>query len=223
MTGDINFSGIASSLVNGLSGFLGNTMMILIYALFIFLEETSFKEKIHKVFNTEDQLKRFKTLVSKIETSIFDYFRLKMLVSLLTGALSFVVLWLVGVDSPMFWAFLIFLLNFIPTIGSLIATLFPALFSLVQFGTLTPFLIILVAVGSVQLIVGNVIEPPIMGQSFNISPLVTLIALAVWGTIWGITGMVLSVPITVMMIIVFSEFESTKKLAILLTENGKVE
>lgn len=213
---------MVSSLVNSLSGFLGNMMMILIYALFIFLEETSIKEKIHKVFDTKENYDWFMKLVRQMGASLFNYLRLKTLVSLVTGILSYVALLLVGIDSPMFWAFLIFLLNFIPTIGSLIATVFPAVFSLVQFGTITPFLIILALVGGVQLVVGNVIEPRVMGHSLNVSPLVTIIALAVWGKIWGIPGMILSVPFTVIMIIVFSQFEQTKKIAILLTETGEI-
>ena len=114
-------------------------------------------------------------------------------------------------------------MNFIPTIGSLIGTIFPAFFSLIQFGELTPFLIVLITVGVIQIIVGNFIEPKLFGKSLNVSPLITILSLAIWGTIWGITGMILSVPITVIMIIVFSQFEKTKKIAIILSENGEVD
>lgn len=100
---------------------------------------------------------------------------------------------------------------------------FPAVFSLLQFGEVTPFLIVLIAVGCIQVIVGNIIEPKLFGKSLNLSPLVTILSLAVWGKIWGITGMVLSVPITVIMIIIFSQFEKTKSVAILLSENGDIE
>lgn len=220
---DIKISAMLTSLANSLSGFLGNMMMVLVYALFIFLEESSIKDKISKAFSSDDQHQRFSATMGQIEKSLFDYLRLKTMVSVMTGVFSYLALLLVGVDSPIFWAFLIFLLNYIPTIGSLVATLFPALFSLIQFGAWTPFFIILAAVGTIQLIVGNVIEPRVMGKSLNVSPLITIIGLAVWGKIWGITGMVLSVPITVMMIIVLSQFKSTKKIAILLTETGEIE
>ncbi len=126
------------------------------------------------------------------------------------------------VDAPFFWALLMFLLNYIPTVGSLIATIFPAVFSLVQFGEFTPFLIILIGLGILEWFVGNVLEPKIMGNSLNISPLVTIIALVIWGQIWGITGMLLSVPITVTMVIICSQFKNTKAIAILLSENGEL-
>ena len=125
-------------------------------------------------------------------------------------------------DAPEFWAFLIFILNFIPTIGSLIATIFPAVFCLFQFGTFLPSLLVLGIVGTIQVIVGNLLEPKIMGSSMNISPLVTILSLSIWGALWGIIGMILSVPIMVVMIIIFSQFEKTKPLAIMLSEKGEI-
>ena len=138
--------------------------------------------------STQNNPKSFQAILRKIEDSISNYLRLKTYVSLLTGVLSYFVLLLVGVDGAPFWAFLIFLLNYIPTIGSLVAT-----------------------------------EPKVFGKSLNLSPLVTILSLAVWGEIWGITGMILSVPITVIMIIIFSQFDKTKNIAILLSESGNVD
>ena len=77
--------------------------------------------------------------------------------------------------------------------------------------------------GSIQGLVGNFIEPKVMGNSMNISALVTILSLTLWGAIWGITGMILSVPITMIMILVFSQFDSTRGVAILLSENGKID
>ena len=222
--GDFNYGSVLGDIANGISSLLGDTFMIIIYALFIFLEESSFKKKLVKVFkDKDDKYTNMKFMLDKIEFSISNYLRLKTYVSLLTGLLSYTVLLIVGVDSAPFWAFLIFLLNYIPTIGSLVATIFPATFSLIQFGEFTPFLIVLIAVGSVQVVVGNIIEPKLFGKSLNLSPLVTILSLAVWGKIWGVTGMILSVPITVIMIIIFSQFEKTKAVAIFLSENGEID
>lgn len=222
--GDFDYGSVLGDIANGISSLLGDTFMIIIYALFIFLEESSFKNKLIKIFEgKENSYASMQSMLSKIEFSISNYLRLKTYVSLLTGILSYIVLLIVGVDSAPFWAFLIFLLNYIPTIGSLIATVFPAIFSLIQFGEFTPFLIVLTAVGSVQVIVGNIIEPKLFGKSLNLSPLVTILSLAVWGKIWGVTGMILSVPITVIMIIIFSQFKKTKSVAIFLSENGDID
>ncbi len=223
VVGDFNYGSVLGEIANGVSGILGDTFMILIYALFIFLEESSLIKKISKIFPTKQSYDSMNSILEKIEFSISNYLRLKTYVSILTGVLSYLILFFVGVDSAPFWAFLIFLLNYIPTIGSLIATAFPAIFCLIQFGELTPFLIVLIAVGLVQVIVGNLIEPRLFGKSLNVSPLVTILSLAIWGQIWGITGMILSVLFTVIMIIVFSQFEKTRSIAILLSENGEID
>jgi len=138
----------------------------------------------------------------------------------MTGFLSYFALLIIGVDAPLFWAFLIFVLNFIPTIGSLIATAFPTVFAVLQFGELTTGIIVLAVVGAIQLVIGNGVEPKLMGSSLNISPLVVFLTLAIWGVIWGISGMLLSVPITVILMIIMSEFPGSRPLAILLSQKG---
>ena len=151
------------------------------------------------------------------------YFKVKITVSVITAFLSYLLMTFIGLDFAVLWAFLIFLLNFIPNIGSLIATLFPAALALIQFeNTIAPFLAVLIGVGLIQVIVGNLIEPRMMGSSLNISSLVVILSLSIWGALWGITGMILCVPITVIMMIIFAEFDSTKPIAVLLSENGEL-
>ncbi len=218
----LNIKNILSNLAESLSSIFSNFMMILIYLLFIFLETDSVKLKIKALFPNTDNRQQFDNILDKMEISLAKYFRVKTLMSLLTGFLSFIVLKIVGVDAAIFWAFLIFLLNYIPTIGSLIATVFPAVFSLLQFGTFTPFIIIILFISAVQMLVGNFVEPRLMGKTLNVSPLVTIIALAVWGQLWGVIGMLLSVPITVIMIIILSQFKTTQNAAIILSEKGNL-
>jgi predicted PurR-regulated permease PerM len=161
-------------------------------------------------------------ILSKIDKSIGSYISIKTLVSLLTGFLSYFALLFLNVDAPIFWAFLIFILNYIPTVGSLVATAFPAFFAMLQYGEVMPGIWVLIIVGAIQLIVGNYIDPKLTGDSLNISPLVIIFGLAFWGAIWGIIGMFLSVPVTVMLIIILSEVPATRPLAILLTKDGSI-
>jgi predicted PurR-regulated permease PerM len=220
---DFDYAGILRGVADGLSSTLGNIVMILLYAMFIISEEGSLKEKIKKLSKSATEHNRTLAIAAKISEASESYIRLKTYLSLLTGTIGYIFLWIMGIDGAIFWAFLLFALNYIPTIGSLAATLFPAVFSLLQFGEIGPFLIILVGLGLVQWAIGNVLEPKVMGKSLNLSPLVTILALVFWGQIWGITGMLLSTPITVIMFIVFSQFEKTKQVAILLSENGTIE
>ncbi len=201
---------------------LGNFIMILFYVTFLFFEESLFHDKIALIFTEEKKIHNVKTIIGKIDKSLSDYMSLKSLVNIISAILSFIVLYLSGIDSPFFWAFLIFIFNFIPAIGPIVATLLPAVFALLQFGYFSPFLIILLGVGAIVMLMGSYVEPRIMGNSLNISPLVTILSLAVWGTLWGVTGMLLCVPITVAMIIIFAQFKETKAIAVLLSEKGIV-
>ena len=219
---NFDFGSILESVFNALSGLLSNIFVIIIYALFIFLEEANFHAKLKAVFSDNNQFMQLSNVLEKVEVSVSKYIGLKTLVSFITGLASYIALLFIGIDAPLFWAFLIFLLNFIPTIGSLIGTVFPVIFCALQFGDLSNGLLVLGIVGGIQIIVGNLLEPKLMGNTLNISSFVAIFALSFWGAIWGVTGMLLSVPITVIMVIIFSHFKSTRPIAIMLSEKGKI-
>lgn len=221
-SGSLNFGKLFTSVFYSLRGILESTVVIILYVAFIFLEGSYFQVKLRAVFSKNNQYYKVMMIAEKIEASVANYIGLKTLVNFLSAGISFVILLCAGIDSPLFWAFLLFVLNFIPVIGMLVGTLLPAVFALIQFGTFTTPLLLFCSIGAVQFTIGNIVEPRIMGNSLNISPLVAILALAFWGTLWGITGMFLSVPITVIMIIVFSQFEQTRPIAILFSEKGNV-
>jgi AI-2 transport protein TqsA len=218
---DLNYAEMANAAFNSFSSLMGNALMIVFYVVFLFIEQSNFKAKIRLLFKGKE-LHTVLDLLHDVENSISQYIGLKTLISLITGVVSYIVLLLFGVESAVFWAFLIFLLNFIPYVGSLAAVVFPFLFSLIQFGEFTSPLIMLFLLGSIQMIIGNLLEPKLMGNLLNISPIVALVSLAFWGWIWGITGMFISVPITVILIIALAKIPKTRPVAILLSQNGKV-
>jgi predicted PurR-regulated permease PerM len=219
---DIKFSDILTQVLSAITSIFGSAFTVILYLIFLLLEEPFFPKKIRAMYPDDNQYKHATDLIDKIDHSIGNYIALKTLISITTGFLSYFVLLFIGVDAPAFWAFLIFILNYIPTIGSLTATIFPAIFAMLQFGDFTPGILVLAIVGSIQVVIGNFVEPKVMGDSLNISPLVVLLTLAIWGVMWGITGMLLSVPITVILIIIMSEFKTTRPLAILLSQTGKI-
>lgn len=221
-SGNLEFGVILRTLFASLTAIISNAFMIVLYAVFVLLEEANFKPKLQAIFIEKGQQAKVDSLLDRISESISNYLRLKTLVSLITGGLSYFALWMIGVDAPEFWAFLIFILNFIPTIGSLVGTIFPAIFCLFQFGTFLPSILVISIVGLIQVFMGNFLEPKLMGSSMNISPLVTILALSIWGAMWGVTGMILSVPITVVCIIILSQFEKSKPVAIMLSEKGNI-
>lgn len=218
----VDFSKILQGLGVTLAGFIGNAGLILIYTLFIFLEQKGFLPKIDNMVQEESQRKKVRNIMSRIYSDTKTYIGIKTFTSLLTGFVSYIIMKSVGLDFAVFWALLIFLFNYIPTIGSIVATVFPSLLALVQYPTLVPFLIIAIGVTATQLLVGNIIEPRLMGNTLNLSPLVILLSLALWGTIWGIPGAILCVPITVLMAIIFSNFDATRPVAVMLSRDGNL-
>ncbi len=214
------------SLVSRASSALGNTIsilgLIIIYLLFLLLEQVTFDSKFIALFNDEKKAKRAIKVRNEIAQRISKYLSIKTLVSLLTGFLSYLFLELVGVNYAIFWGFIIFLLNYIPTIGSMLGVIFPAALSLVQFDTSWQFFTIIILLGSLQFAIGNILEPRLMGNSLNLSGLAIMLALSFWGSIWGVTGMILSVPITVVILIICSQFPSSRPIAILLSNEGKI-
>jgi len=212
-----------TKLAGSFTSMISNIFLVLIYVLFLMLEQGTFSKKITAIFPDSERRQAIMSILSHAQEDIQTYLWIKTLTSSITGVVSYFVLIAVGVDFAGFWAFTIFLLNFIPTVGSIIATLFPALLALIQFETLAQFFIVLVAVGSIQVVVGNFLEPKLMGNSLNLSPFVVMMSLTLWGSLWGVAGMFLSVPITVMLLIVFAHFQKTRYIAILLSGNGSLK
>jgi AI-2 transport protein TqsA len=220
---DFDFNSFFLSLFNYSTGLMGTIFIVFVYTLFILLEESTFKTKLVKVFPDNEDFEDSFRVIKKIELSISKYLSLKTLISLFTSVLSYIALVIIGVDFPVFWAFLVFILNFIPIIGSYIATLTPFVFSLLQFGSFPPAFLVLFSIGSVQMVIGNFIDPRIMGNNVNLSPLVIILSLSFWGAIWGVIGMFLSVPLMIIVLIIFSKIPKFKPIAILMSRNGELD
>lgn len=218
----INLTSMVGGVANFAATMAGNIGMIFIYVLFLLAEYRTFNKKFSKIFNNKGQQKKVSDIVNKIDQDIKTYISIKSAASLLTAFLSYLVLISVGVDFPVFWALIIFLLNFIPTVGSIIAVIFPVLLTLIQFDTLGPFFIVFILLISIQVTIGNVLEPKLMGKSLNLSPLVIIISLVLWGNIWGITGMFLCVPIMAIINIVLAKFPRTRPWAVMFSATGRV-
>lgn len=219
---DVDLRSLIQGVASTLSSMAGNLVLIIIYTIFILLEQNTFPRKWRALFATEEKYLQGHNTLNRINQSIREYISVKTAVSALTALCSFTLMTIMGLNFAIFWAFLIFLLNYIPNFGSLFATLFPIIFSLLQFESMTSIIILSVGVASIQITMGNFVEPRMMGRTLNMSALVVLIALAVWGAIWGITGMILSVPIMMIVMIVLAEFPETRPISVLLSADGSI-
>ena len=219
----VDLQAIIARFAESAASVAGRIGIILVYVMFLLLEEQSFNRKLSALFPDKEREASVRKILRQIQGDVQTYLALKTMMSVLTGAVSYAVLIMIGVDFAAFWAFVIFLLNFIPTIGSLVGVIFPALLTIIQFNALTPFVIVVVALGAAQFLIGNVLEPRLMGSSLNLSPLVMILSLSLWGQIWGIVGMFLCVPIMVMLMIVFAHLPYTRPVAIAMSGSGRID
>lgn len=220
---DFNPWGIINDARQALQGVASSALFVFIYVGFLFAAQATFPKKMDAIFRDEEDRARASRVVGSIRYSMERYLYVQTLMSVLTSVLSYITLLAIGLDNALFWAFLIFLLNYIPTIGSVIATALPTLFALVQFPTLWQPLAVLIGVGAWQFLIGNFLQPRMQGENLNLATIVVLLGLAIWGAIWGVIGMFLSSPLTVMVMILFAQFPSTRWIAIILSGNGKPE
>ncbi|MEM7113583.1 MAG: AI-2E family transporter [Chloroflexota bacterium] len=216
------FSSSLTTFASSAANLATNALYIIVYVIFLLLEQGTFATKAHNMFTDNAQRAEFREILDSINQQVQTYVAVKTLVSLMTGIISYIIMWLFGLDYAIIWAILIFILNYIPNIGSIIAVIFPVLMGLLQFGNFATVGGLLVALGVVQLAIGNFIEPRLMGNQLNISSFVVLVALGVFGSIWGIAGMFLSVPLTVVIMIILSHFDATRFIAVMLSGDGIV-
>ena len=221
---EFNFFSFFQSLAGAATGIITTSILIFLYVLLLSFEQHLFPQKLNAVFgNKGDARKTADSTLAQIQDKVQRYLVVKTIISLMTGAISCAIMLAVGVEYAIFWAFLIFLLNYIPNIGSVIAVILPVLMTLIETESLGTTLGLALALTIVQQTFGSVIEPRLMGSSLNISPFVVLVSLTVWGSMWGITGMFLCVPLTVVAMIVMAEFPNTRPIALLLSRDGNMD
>jgi len=203
---------MVGKLLSGLGNMLANAFMIILTVIFLLLEASFFPDKLRAAFgDPETGFPRMKEWLESVKRYMF----IKTWVSALTGISIGVLLWIIGVDYPVLWGLLAFILNFIPNIGSIIAAVPAVLLAVVQLGL---FEALLTAIGYVVVntVYGNIVEPKFMGKGLGLSTLVVFVSLVFWGWILGPVGMLLSVPLTVTVKIALHANKETEWIAIIL-------
>lgn len=198
--------------------FMANLFLVFIFLIFILSGRGQVKNKVVNYYPKEES-ERFITMAQNIDSQIQRYIAIKTLVSFFTGVFAGIVLVIWGLDFAIVFAFLTFILNYIPNIGSFIATVFPVAIAIFQFDTIWPAIWILVILITLQQVMGNLVEPRLMGKGLGLSPLVVLFSLFFWGWLWGIPGMILATPMTAIVKIVCSNIPELGVVAALMSKD----
>jgi AI-2 transport protein TqsA len=210
---------LVTTTLSGFSSVLGNIFLLLLTVVFMLAEGKVFPKKLHMAFDdsaqTEKRLDHFLTMVNQ-------YMAIKTMVSLATGIIIGTVLWGMGVQFYVLWALLAFILNYIPNIGSIIAAVPAVILTFLQLGAGYASVVVGLFV-SVNMIMGNVVEPRFMGRSLGLSTLVVFLSLIFWGWLLGMVGMLLSVPLTMILKIALENSEDGRWFSILLSSDEEVE
>lgn len=196
-------------------------VMTLVFLMFMMIEAPFLDDKINKAFGKNSE--RVRKILSTISAQVSQYLGTLTLISFATGVCAWLVLTVLGVRLAAGWGVLTFLLNFIPTVGSIIATIPPVVMAIIQFspGLFRPF-VVLVSLTAIQLLIGNVITPKVMGDKLGVSPVMILLSLLLWGMIWGIPGALLSTPIISIIKIVCENLPVLHPIAILIGSGESV-
>ncbi|MBO9445005.1 AI-2E family transporter [Ruegeria sp. R14_0] len=218
----IDMSYVARVLLSSATSLLNQFFLISLYVAFLMAERLAFRKKIRLAAGSPETGAEFTAILDAITYSLQRYVGVKTFISLVTAGISYTVFKMLGLEYAETWAVLTFALNFIPSIGSIIAVIFPAMIALVQFETIGPFLIIVLGCGTIQFMIGNFLDPAMLGRSLNMSTFLVILALTFWTTVWGLIGAFLSVPLTVCILIIFSHIPALRPVAILMSLDGRL-
>ena len=213
-------SGLAG-FAGSVQGVLSNLATIAIYVAFLFAAQSTFPKKMDDLFPDKVGRAQASKVFVRIRSSVEKYIGVQTIISLMQTVISYVIMAAVGLENALFWALVIFILNYIPIVGGLAAIVLPVAFGLVQFETAAPLIILTGGLFGAQFIIGNTIQPKMMGDSMNLSALVVVLSLTLWYALWGGVGAFLSAPLTVIIMIILAQFPTTRWIAVLLSADGE--
>jgi predicted PurR-regulated permease PerM len=207
---------ITLSLSNSFLVFLGRALMVVLFVVFLLAEAAHFKEKLDLIFEIK-RSGQIKKISDDVIRQVTRYLSAKFFISLATGIVVAIGLRLVGLEFAIVWGVIQFILNFIPNIGSIAAGVGASLFALLQFWPEPgPIIAVILIMLGANIIIGNILEPKIMGDNLGLSPMVVLVSLTLWGWLWGFAGMILAVPMTVIIKILCENIPILEPLSVLL-------
>jgi predicted PurR-regulated permease PerM len=205
------------------TGIAGKTVEVLFLTGFLLYEQRYFDHKIKAMVQDKPLEGKIRDILQNIDAKIQRYIWVKTLVSTLAGIATYVILRVAGEDFAAFWGLLAFFLHFIPYVGTFAAIAIPSLVGLVQFGDVGTFAAIAASLSVALMLIGHLLDPRLLGETMNLSPIFIIMSLAMWGMIWGVPGMFLAIPNLAILVIAMGQFEATRPIAILLSKNGIVE
>jgi predicted PurR-regulated permease PerM len=196
------------------------SLEVLLFLGFLLASRHGFERKAVRLFHGREGRHEALQVFLRVRDSLERYLWIQTVCGAFIAIGSWALMMLIGLQDAFFWAFLIFVLNYIPIVGAAVGIVAPALFALLQFPTPWQGVFLGVALLALAFTVGNILMPRMQGRQLNIDPVMILLALGVWGTVWGPTGMFLSTPLTILVMVILAQFDGSRWIAVLLSADG---
>ena len=217
---EVDFGAWAGALASEFAGVLSTFALVALYLAFLISERAAWIEKLPRLAETEAGAERARKIGTRIADGVKQYMWVNAVTSAMSGAVAFLIFSWIDLDFAALLALIVFAAGFIPNIGAFIAITLPALLALIQFDTLTPFLIVVFGYGLADQFIANVIQPSMQGRSLNMSTFMVMVALTFWAALWGGIGAFLAVPMMVVVMVVCAEIPGARWIAVLLSGDG---
>jgi predicted PurR-regulated permease PerM len=221
IVGNVGIPEIAGLILSSLQGLASGVLLMIVYFAFMLAGRERISRKMDHIGGPPGRARTIRTVVERIAEDLETYIWVQTITGTILTVSAAAVMLAVGLDNVLFWSVVFFLLTFIPNIGVTVGSVAPALFALLQFPTLWQALVIFVVIQVVATVVGNFIYPRLQAQTQNIDPVATILSLAFWSLLWGLAGAFLAVPMTLTAMMLFSQFESTRWVAAILSNDGR--
>jgi predicted PurR-regulated permease PerM len=219
----IDLNDFLLSAIGSAADAIASLIMVVLYLAFLFAEQAVFPKKLGALIEEDRDREVLQEKLSRLRISLEKYIGIKFLEGILLAAGTLIALKLYGVDFAWLWALAVLLISFVPTIGTIVGTTVPALVALMQFGEWRPVVELTIMLGTLQVLVNNVLEPRLLGRSFNLSPVIILVVLAAGFEIWGVLGAILAIPLLVIAITICADFRATRPIAVILSGGEELE
>lgn len=217
---NFNIPGWIRQMAGQASGLLSGSVLVIMFVGFMFAEQVWFPTKIERLAKSPEKAHEIHRIIASIMALVNRYLIVKTAVSAVTAAIVGLIFWSAGLELAMGVALITFVLNFIPTVGSIVATVIAVLLAFVLSGDTTVTLLVGILCTIAQFVIGNILDPMLLGQTLRMSSFGIILSLAFWGAVWGVPGMFLAVPIMVALMIICAHIPWLRSVAVLLSREG---
>jgi predicted PurR-regulated permease PerM len=221
LTGSISVPEIAGNVAGSVGSLFSDIILMVTYFSFLLVGQSRGRQKLANLSASSQGARSLENAFKHIAKDIETYLWVQTVTGVVIAGVSALVMFAVGLHNSLFWTIVLFLLCYIPMIGVTVGSIVPALFALLQFPSWWQAAVIFGGIQIVAFLVGNFVYPRLQAETQNIDPVATLFALAFWGFLWGLTGAFLAVPLTLIVMMICANFQRTRWVAVLLSNDGK--